>query len=156
LRWWDGCQWTAHTATTGRDAGRDHGGDAPANSGIGHLIGRGGRIAVIDVETTGVYSTDRIVEVAVLTLDCDGRVHDEFETLVQPIRDVGPTWLHGIDASMLRGAPTFADVAHHIASRLDGAIVVGHNVRFDMRMIGNELASAGIDIDWGMALDTLR
>jgi DNA polymerase-3 subunit epsilon len=72
------------------------------------------------------------------------------------MRDVGPTWLHGIDAAMLRGAPAFAEVAHHVASRLDGAVIVGHNVRFDMHMIGNELATAGIDIDWGQGIDTLR
>jgi DNA polymerase-3 subunit epsilon len=61
------------------DRGRDV---APAGAGIEHLIGKDGRIAVIDVETTGVYNTDRIVEIAVLTMDCDGRIHDEFETLV--------------------------------------------------------------------------
>lgn len=121
-----------------------------------HLIGRDGRLAVIDVETTGVYNTDRIVEIAILTMDCDGRIHDEFETLVQPRRDVGPTWIHGIEAIMVRTAHVFADVAHHVAARRDGAVVVGHNVTFDTRMIGNELTAAGIDIDWGSALDTLR
>jgi DNA polymerase III subunit epsilon len=157
LRWWDGQQWSGRTATTVPDPG---GGDvaAPlsATTGIEHLIGRDGRIAVIDVETTGLYTNDRIVEIAVLTLDCDGRVHDEFETLVQPMRDVGPTWIHGVDANMVRDAPTFADVAHHVASRIDGAVVVGHNVRFDMRMLGSELSRVGIEVDWGAALDTLR
>ncbi|MGY4647678.1 exonuclease domain-containing protein [Mycobacterium sp. URHB0021] len=156
LRWWDGREWTGRTATTGPAAGVVGNRAALANTGIGHLIGRDGRIAVVDVETTGLYNTDRVVEIAILTLDCDGRIHDEFETLIQPMRDVGPTWLHGIDAVMLRGAPSFAEVAHHVASRLDGAVVVGHNVRFDMRMLGNELAAAGIDIDWGSAIDTLR
>lgn len=56
----------------------------------------------MDVETTGVYNTDRIVEIAILTLDCDGAVTDEFETLMQPMRDVGTTWIHGIEAGMLR------------------------------------------------------
>jgi len=125
-------------------------------AGLEHIIGRDGRIAVVDVETTGVYNVDRVVEIAILTVDCDGRIHDEFETLVQPQRDVGATWIHGIDAAMLRGAPTFDDVAHHVASRLDGAVIAGHNVQFDMRMIGNELTRAGIDIDWGVGLDTLR
>jgi DNA polymerase-3 subunit epsilon len=111
---------------------------------------------VIDVETTGLYNVDRIVEVAILTLDCEGNVCDEFETMVQPLRDVGATWIHGLDAGMLRDAPTFAEVAQHVAARVDGAVVAGHNVRFDMRMIGNELAAAGIDIDWGLGLDTLR
>lgn len=154
LRWWDGRQWTGQTATTTPASGDIT--SRVESAGIEHLIGRAGRIAVIDVETTGVYNSDRIVEIAVLTLDCDGRVHDEFETLVQPMRDVGPTWIHGVDAGMVRGAPTFADVAHHVASRLDGAVIVGHNVKFDMRMIGNELLGAGIDIEWGAALDTLR
>ena len=155
LRWWDGREWTGH-ATAGSQASATRAQEPPADAGIGHLIGRDGRIAVVDVETTGVYNTDRVVEIAIVTLDCDGRVHDEFETLIQPMRDVGPTWLHGIDAAMLRGAPAFVEVAHHVASRLDGAVIVGHNVRFDMRMIGNELSAAGIDIDWGSAIDTLR
>jgi DNA polymerase-3 subunit epsilon len=151
LRWWDGQQWTRQTSTPSPT------GSAPRTlAGLEHLIGRDGRIAVVDVETTGVYNVDRVVEIAILTVDCDGRVHDEFETLVQPQRDVGATWIHGIDAAMLRGAPTFDDVAHHVASRLDGAVIAGHNVQFDMRMIGNELTRAGIDIDWGVGLDTLR
>ncbi|MBB3753671.1 DNA polymerase-3 subunit epsilon [Mycolicibacterium sp. BK634] len=157
MRWWDGKTWTGHTT-----------GDAPGftvnaptshsskHATWEHLVGRAGRIAVIDVETTGVYNVDRIVEIAILTLDCNGNVRDEFETMVQPLRDVGATWIHGIDAGMLRDAPTFADVAQHVAARVDGAVVAGHNVRFDMRMIGNELAAAGIDIDWGLGLDTLR
>ncbi|MGN7778200.1 exonuclease domain-containing protein [Mycolicibacterium sp. 22603] len=155
LRWWDGQQWTGQTATTNRDH-RERESEDSLSAGIEHLIGRDGRVAVIDVETTGVYNSDRIVEIAILTLDCDGRIHDEFETLVQPHRDVGPTWIHGIEASMVHSAPTFADVAPHVAARLDGAVIAGHNVQFDTRMVGNELLTAGIDVNWGLSLDTLR
>jgi Exonuclease len=90
------------------------------------------------VETTGLYNSDRVVEIAVVTVNSAGQATEEFETLVQPQRDVSATWIHGIDAGMLRDATTFADVAQHIASRVDGAIVAGRNVRFDMRMGGNE------------------
>lgn len=156
-RWWDGRQWTGNT--TGETAPLPIATAAvpgdPRRAVWEHLIGRDGRIAVIDVETTGLYNVDRIVEVAILTLDCEGNFCDEFETMVQPLRDVGATWIHGLDAGMLRDAPTFADVAQHVAARIDGAVVAGHNVRFDMRMIGNELTAAGIDIDWGLGLDTL-
>lgn len=124
-------------------------------AGLGSLVGSGGRIAVIDVETTGLYNTDRIVEIAVVTVDSSGEILDEFDTLVNPLRDVGPTWKHGIDAAMLRDAPTFADIAQHVACRIDGAVIAGHNTHFDMRMVGNELVAAGIDIDWGIGLDTL-
>lgn len=59
------------------------------------------RIVVVDTETTGVYPSDRIVETACVTLDLDGRVVDEFDTLVDPQRDVGPTWIHRVTPSML-------------------------------------------------------
>lgn len=113
-------------------------------------------MAVIDVETTGLYRSDRIVEIAIVTIDDSGSVIDEFDTLINPYRDPGPTWIHGVTASMLVDAPGFDDIAHHLAARLHGAVVVGHNLRFDTRMIGMELARAGIDIDWGTGLDTLR
>ncbi|WP_319452491.1 exonuclease domain-containing protein [Mycobacterium sp. RTGN6] len=122
---------------------------------MGDLLGSDGRVAVVDVETTGLYRTDRVVEVAVVTVNADGVIEEEFDTLVNPMRDMGATWIHGIDTAMVRDAPTFSDVAHHVAARVNGAVVTGHNVRFDMRMLGDEFDRAGIDIDWGTGLDTL-
>jgi ATP-dependent Lhr-like helicase len=123
---------------------------------LGHLLGTGERLAVLDVETTGLFDKDRVVEIAIITIDANGNVVDVFETLVNPGRDIGPTWLHQITAEMVVDAPAFYDVAHHVAARLDGAIVVGHNLPFDQRMISNELAGAGIFIQWGNGLDTLQ
>ncbi|UEA50941.1 hypothetical protein LK468_02785 [Mycobacteroides abscessus] len=114
------------------------------------------RIAVIDVETTGLYNVDRVAELAIVTIDSTGTVIDEFETLINPHRDLGPTWVHGLTASMLSDAPDFGDVAPHIAARLHGAVVVSHNLPFDTRMVGNEFGRTNIDIDWGVGLDTLR
>lgn len=119
------------------------------------LVGDGARVAVIDVETTGLGHADRVVEIAIVTLDETGAVRDEFETLINPHRDVGPTWIHGLSAAMLADAPSFSDVATAIATRLDGVVVVAHNISFDTRMIGQELRRAGIEIDWGTGLDTL-
>ncbi|WP_165605950.1 3'-5' exonuclease [Mycolicibacterium mucogenicum] len=120
------------------------------------LLGGADRIAVIDVETTGLYNVDRVVELAIVTMDSTGTVVDEFETLINPHRDPGPTWIHGLTPTMLAGAPGFDDIAAHVAARLHGAVVVGHNLRFDTRMIGNEFGRANIGIDWGTGLDTLR
>ena len=46
--------------------------------------------AVIDVETTGFSPAagDRVVEVAIARVDAQGRIHDEYATLVNPGRDV--------------------------------------------------------------------
>ena len=152
LRWWDGLQWTG--AVSGPVAAPI---DAPEPSGGGlsALFGNADRIAVIDVETTGLYTKDRVVEIAIVTLDRNGVVIDEFDTLVNPARDVGPTWIHRITPSMLHGAPTFSDVAGHVAARIHGAVCVGHNLRFDSRMIGAEMQRVGVDVDWGVGLDTL-
>ena len=46
------------------------------------------RLAVVDVETTGLYRYDRIVEFACVTV-VDGAVVDEYDTLIQPDRDPG-------------------------------------------------------------------
>lgn len=156
LRWWDGDAWTGHTID--RSALPPPPSDDPVSGAthrLAHLPTTAERLAVVDVETTGLYNSDRVVEVAIVTLDASGVVVDEFETLVNPGRDVGPTWIHQVTASMVRDAPAFDEVAHHVASRLDGAVCVAHNLRFDRRMLTNEFDRAGISVDWGVGLDTL-
>lgn len=96
------------------------------------------RFAVVDVETTGLYNKDRITEIAIVTMDRDGNVIDEWDTLVNPQRDIGPTHIHGITAEMVSAAPIFAEVAHAVASRLAGNTLVAHNAFFDRRMITSE------------------
>ena len=71
------------------------------------------RIAVVDVETTGLspWRHDRIVEIAIVLVSPDGEIHAEYETLVNPKRDLGPTRIHQISASDVLRAPSFTDVA---------------------------------------------
>ncbi|MCH7232813.1 hypothetical protein L0U85_18425 [Glycomyces sp. L485] len=102
--------------------------------------------AVIDVETTGLYSKDRIVEIAVAHLDSEGRVTDRWATLVNPRRDLGPQVLHGIRAADVRRAPTFDQIAGEVLARLVGRIPVAHNIAFDSRMLLNEYARLGTAI----------
>ena len=117
---------------------------------------RQSRLAVVDVETTGFSRKDRVVEFACVTV-VDGAVVDEYETLIQPSRDPGPVHVHGITPEMLQTAPPFEAVAGDIASRLDGAVLVAHNISFDMRMLRQETARlAGIDFDPGEGLCTYR
>jgi DNA polymerase-3 subunit epsilon len=111
---------------------------------------------VVDTETTGVYDSDRILEVAVVTLDLSGVVIDEWDTLLNPGRDVGPVWLHGISAEMVIDAPTFEEVTGPLATRLNGALLCGHNLPFDLRMLKMEFSRCGIDVHFPPGLDTLR
>lgn len=120
------------------------------------IVGGADRIVVVDTETTGVYPTDRIVEIALITLSLDGAVLDVWDTLVQPERDVGATHIHGITPSMVASAPTFGDVAGDIAVRLEGACVAAHNLPFDARMVCGEFDRVGIDVSIPKGIDTLR
>jgi DNA polymerase III subunit epsilon len=113
------------------------------------------RIVVVDTETTGLFSHDRVIEVAVVTMDLSGGIIDEWDTLINPGRDVGPTWLHGITASMLTHAPSFEEIAAELSARLNGGILCAHNLAFDVRMLGREYARAGLAIDFGTGFDTL-
>lgn len=114
-----------------------------------------GRVAIVDTETTGIYNHDRVVEVAVVTLNLRGQVIDRWDTLVNPGRDVGPTHIHGITPSMVAAAPRFEEVADELATRLHGAILCSHNLPFDARMVGNEYGRCGAGFQVGSGFDTL-
>ncbi|GAA2277167.1 DNA polymerase III subunit epsilon [Streptomyces ruber] len=98
--------------------------------------------AVVDVETTGLARDDRIISAAVYRLDARGEVEDHWYTLVNPERDPGPVWIHGLTSDVLEGAPLFADIAEEFAARLDGRVLVAHNAVFDWSMIAREYARA--------------
>lgn len=96
--------------------------------------------AVVDVETTGLARDDRIISAAVYRLDARGEVEDHWYTLVNPERDPGPVWIHGLTSEALEGAPLFADIAEEFSARLDGRVLVAHNAVFDWQMIAREYA----------------
>jgi DNA polymerase-3 subunit epsilon len=98
--------------------------------------------AVVDVETTGLARDDRIISAAVYRLDARGEVEDHWYTLVNPERDPGPVWIHGLTSEVLAGAPHFEDVAEEFAARLADRVLVAHNAVFDWQMIAREFARA--------------
>lgn len=99
--------------------------------------------AVVDVETTGLSRTDRIVSAAVYRVDARGEVIDHWYTPVNPLRDPGPVWIHGLTSAMLADAPTFPEVADELAARLTGRVLVAHNALFDWNMIAREFFRTG-------------
>ena len=113
--------------------------------------------AVFDVETTGLYNSDRIVEVGVVLLDENLRVEYEWATLLNPHRHLSASEIHGITASDVAGAPSFDDVAAHLAALLDRRVVVAHNATFDLRMLSHALDHAQMDSPGSLVVvDTLR
>ena len=98
--------------------------------------------AVVDVETTGLARDDRIISAAVYQLDAQGEVQDHWYTLVNPQRDPGPVWIHGLTSAMLADAPLFPDIVPELSKRLEDRVLVAHNAMFDWSMIAREYARA--------------
>lgn len=104
------------------------------------------RIAVIDVETTGLspWRHDRIIEIAVVVILPDGQVIEKYDTLVNPCRDIGPTGIHRIRASEVLKAPQFADIAGDILDLLRSVhVIAGHNISFDKAFLVKEYERVG-------------
>lgn len=102
-------------------------------------------LAFIDLETTGTVATqDRITEIAIITWD--GEQSTSWSALIDPQTGI-PAFveqLTGITNDMVRGQPVFADLAHEIAARLSGHMIVAHNARFDYGFLKNEFKRCDI------------
>ena len=111
--------------------------DALPQSGDGPLD----TFVVLDVETTGLQpSRQRIIEIAIARFS-GGLAASQWESLCHPGRRV-PAYivkLTGIDDDMLHDAPRFDEIAETAVELLAGAIVVGHNVEFDLGFLNEEL-----------------
>lgn len=106
------------------------------------------QFSVVDVETTGLFPerNDRIIEIAIVRIDFSGKVVEQYTTLVNPNRDLGPTHIHHISGAEIRGAPPFADVAGDVLARLAGTVFAGYFPHFDFRFLKSEVKRLGHDI----------
>lgn len=100
---------------------------------------------VIDLETTGFSPKKhhRVIELGVVHVSPTGQIEDEWSTLINPGRDISNSHVHGITASHVVGAPTFAEVAPRLLPELVGRTVVAHNFSFDQQFLEAELERAG-------------
>lgn len=100
---------------------------------------------VVDVETTGGRAGHhRVTEIGAVKVR-DGKVIDEWQTLLNPERSIPPfiTRLTGISQDMVKDAPLFTDVADSFANFMESAIFVAHNVNFDYGFMSFEFKQTG-------------
>ena len=105
-------------------------------------------LVAIDCETTGLDPRrDRIVSLAAIRISPGLRVDERpmLDLLIDPGVEIPAraTAIHGIDQAQLAGAPSFAEAFGRVAASLEGAVVIGHFVGFDLAIIGREAARAG-------------
>lgn len=97
-------------------------------------------LTFIDTETTGLSATrDRIIDIGLIRVE-DGRIVDEFTTLIDPEQHVSPFILQmtGINGFDLEKAPNFAKVAKSILTFCQNSVLVAHNARFDYAFLRHE------------------
>ena len=112
---------------------------------------------VLDVETTGGSPTgSSLTEVAAARYR-GGEMLGTYQTLVKPDQRIPPfiTALTGINDLMVADAPTVGAMLPSFLEFLGGAVVVGHNVRFDLSFINHALVSTGRDRLQNASVDTL-
>lgn len=63
--------------------------------------------------------------------------HVVLDTFVRPLEKVTDyrTWVSGVRASDLKGAPTFADVQARVAALIKGRVLVGHAIQNDLKAL---------------------
>lgn len=108
---------------------------------------------VVDVEGNG-GTPPEIVELAMVQV-ADGQVTPtRRHYLLRPETPISPhvTRIHGITNDDVAGAPTFGDISDDLLAWLEGAAIVGHNVKVEVDILTRSLAG------WAppMAIDTLR
>ncbi len=110
-------------------------------------------LVVIDTETTGVDpKLADLVEVAAVRVS-KGKVTDRWSTYVNPGRPIVGNQMHGITDSDVKGAPSPAEAARQLLDWAGDALLVGHNVGFDLGFLSEALD--GHTFEPGTYLDTL-
>ncbi|MGI8703060.1 MAG: polyribonucleotide nucleotidyltransferase [Candidatus Limnocylindrales bacterium] len=109
---------------------------------------------VFDIETTSRNAkVGAIVEVAAVKVT-GGKISDRWSTLVNPGMPIVGRQLHGITDADVKKAPDPATAARQLLDWAGDALLVGHNIGFDIGFIESALGD-GTRIEVGRYLDTL-
>ena len=112
---------------------------------------------VLDLETTGGNrNDDSITEVGAIKV-CGGESLGTFQTLVNPGRAIPPqiTMLTGLSDALVATAPRIESVLPSLIDFIGDAVIVGHNVGFDMGFLRAAFQRAGRTPLSGTVVDTV-
>lgn len=126
----------------------------PAN---GKTLQSVGTYVVLDTETTGLSTErDRIVEISLGRYEKGVRL-DHYSTLVNPCIPISPaaSRINHITDADVSDAPEFLDIWPRVRKFFDGSVVIGHNVTFDLGMIGHAMPPDADPVDMTY-LDTVK
>ena len=111
----------------------------------------------VDVETTGVDTTnDKITEIGAVKI-VNGKIVEEFQTLINPQVPIPERIikLTGIDDNLVKDSPLIEDVYADFFKFVNGTVFIGHNVDFDFKFLYNAGKKLGYILN-NQTLDTLE
>jgi DNA polymerase III epsilon subunit family exonuclease len=114
---------------------------------------------VLDTETTGLdVGNDRVVSIGAVRMVGE-RIfrHVTFHQLCNPHRPIPPaaTRVHHITDDDVASAPEFAETWGNCLPLLEGTVMVGYNIPFDLAMLRHESRRAGLAWEEPPFLDIL-
>lgn len=100
---------------------------------------RGREFVFVDFETTGLYESDRIVEIGAVKMR-DGRIIEQFQTLVNPEMSIPAeaSKINNIYDKDVETAPKLVHVIGDFYKFGYGSIMVAHNAEFDRKVLERE------------------
>lgn len=108
-------------------------------------------LCFFDLEATGLHVIrDRIIQIAIIRFHADGRAPEERNFLIDPEVPIPEeaVKVHGITTEMVKGKPTFTQLAPELFDFIGDADLAGYNSnRFDIPLLMEEFARAGLDFD---------
>lgn len=114
----------------------------------------------LDCEATGLdIENDAIIELAAVKFTLEGNI-DSFDTLIDPVMTIPELTIkiHGINNTMVEGKPKIKDVLPSFLKFIDGHVLIGHGIKFDIDMISKAAKKNQVPcvIDKQTTIDTLR
>ncbi|NNN08337.1 MAG: 3'-5' exonuclease [Acidimicrobiaceae bacterium] len=113
---------------------------------IARTLWRQTRLVVIDVETTGLQATSRMLAFAAYIVE-NGATIESWSTLMNPGTHIGATKIHSLTPEKLAGAKSFQVHSEKIRRTLTSSskttFVTGHNVSFDAERLVYEFRLLG-------------
>ncbi len=107
-----------------------------------------GDVVVFDVESTGVNTTeDDVVQIAAIRINADGDELSVFERFLKPSKAVGASKsVHGFtDAFLNENGEDPLKVFTDFGAFIEDATLIGHNVGFDISIVGSQMERAQIE-----------
>lgn len=103
----------------------------------------------LDIETTGLNPMrDKVIEVGAIKV-INGEIVDTFSTLINPLVPIpyNITRITGLYDEDVNGEPVFNEIASDLYNFINGFIILGQNIKFDLSFLFEAFKEVGIEIN---------